>query len=155
MNDSLATSADGILSTLNQVFGEKKNLAGIDAIGDGELNPDDLPTVAEADESREEAEELQNNTTRERDAITKRKLYDNIFDNPWEKGQVLFQKKDVMNLRCSAAERRKKKSQIRACILNAISTDNANKTVVSVGIEMAGRPCWQRHIRKREGNLPF
>ena len=38
MNNSLVTSADGILSTLNQVFGKKKDLAGIDTIGDGELN---------------------------------------------------------------------------------------------------------------------
>ena len=64
--DSLATSADGILSTLNQVFSKKKNLAGIDAIGDGELNPDDLPTIAEADESREEVEAGKQHDVQER-----------------------------------------------------------------------------------------
>ena len=68
--------------------------------------------------------------TCKRDAITKRKLHDNFFDDPWEKGQVLFQKKDVMKLRCSAAERRKKKLQIRECIINAVSTDNEIKTAV-------------------------
>ena len=153
MKDAPATSADGILSTLNQVFGKKTGLAGIDAIGDGELNPDDLPTIEEEDESGEI--DLENNTTRERDTLTKRKLNDHIFYDPWEKGRVLFSKKDVVRLRDSAASRRKKKSQIRDCIINAINADCENKTSISVGVEMPGRPCWQRHIRAGPCNLQF
>jgi hypothetical protein len=155
MKEAPSTSADGILSTLNQVFGKQIRLAGIDAIGDGELNPDELPTIAEEDESREEEADLENNTSRERDTLTKRKMNDHIFDDPWEKGRVMFAKKDVMRLRDSAATRRKKKSQIRECIINAINADCETKTSVSVGVEMPGRPCWQRHIRARPCNLKF
>ena len=37
-----ATSANGILCKLNQVFGGKSNTAGIDAVADRELEPDEL-----------------------------------------------------------------------------------------------------------------
>ena len=87
--------------------------------------------------------------------MTKRKLHDNMFDDPWEKGRAAFAKKDVIGLRDSAAKRRKKKTQIRECIINAISADSENKTAVSVSTEMGGRPCWQRHIRARDCNLQF
>ena len=149
------TSADGILSTLNQVFCKKSQLAGIYAIGDGELNPDDLTTIEEEDKSRGEEEELENNTSRERDTLTKRKMSYHIFDDPWQKGRDMFAKKDVVRLRDSAVTRRKKKSQIRECIINAINMDCANNTSVSVGVEMTGQPCWQKHIRAQPCNLQF
>ena len=153
MKESPSTSADGILSTLNQVFNKTTSLAGIDAIADGELNPDDLPTtIAEASELQEQEAEAENNG---RDTVTNRKLHDNIFDDPWEKGHAKFAKKDVIRLRDSSAKRRKKKTQIRECIINAISADSENKSAVSVGTEMGGRPCWQRHIRARDCNLQF
>ena len=121
----------------------------------GELNPDDLPTIEEEDESRGEEEELENNTSSERDTLTKRKMNVHIFDDTWQKGRSMFAKKDVVRLRDSAATRRKKKSQIRECIINAINMDCANNTSASVGVEMTGQPCWQRHIRARPCNLQF
>ena len=155
MKYSPSTNTDGILSTLNQVFNKKTSLVSIDAIVDGELNPDSLPTIAEADKSRKENADLENNTLRERDTVTKRKLHDNVLDDPWEKGHAVFAKKDVVRLCDSAAKRRKKKTQIRECIINFISADRENKTAVSFAVEMPGRPCWQRHIRARHCNLQF
>ena len=67
MTDSPSNSVNGILSTLNQVFNKKMNQAGIDAIANGELNPDGLPTIAEADESRKDDADLENSTSRERE----------------------------------------------------------------------------------------
>ena len=90
MKDSPSTSADRILSTLNQVFNKKTNEAGIDAIADGELNSDDLPTIAEAEESRQDNADLDNSTSPERDTIANRMLHDDIFKDPWEKGRAMF-----------------------------------------------------------------
>ena len=148
MKESPATSADGILSTLNQVFDKKVGSAGIDAIADGKLNVDDLPTIQEADESHER-------TAPEKDKIIHRKLNDNISDDPWKLGMELFSKKDVVRVRDAAASRRQKKSQIRECIMNAINEDYKRKTSVSVGTEMQGRPCWQTRIRAGSCNLQF
>ena len=58
MKESPSTSADGILSTLNQVFDKKVGSARIDAIRDGELNPDDLPTEDDVEELCAEAARL-------------------------------------------------------------------------------------------------
>ena len=148
MKESPATSADGILSTLNQVFDKKDGSAGIDAIADGELNADDLPTIEEADESREKSAPA-------KDKVMHRKLHDHISDDPWKIGMELFSKKDVIGLREAAAIRRQKKSQIRECIMNAINSDYQRKTSVSVGTEMQGRPCWQKQIRAVPCNLQF
>ena len=78
-----------------------------------------------------------------------------MLDDPWEKGRELFSKKDVVRLRAAAAARRERKAHIRECIINAIDADYKNKTSVSVGIEMEGRPKWQRHIRSASSNLQF
>ena len=155
MKQSPATSADGILSTLNQVFDKKGGSAGIDALGDGELNPDEVPTVEERNDPSEDAANLENNTTPERDRVIHRKLNDHMLDDPWKKGRDLFSKKDVVRIRDAATSRRKTKSQIRECIINAINADYQAKISVSVGVEMQGRPCWQKQIRAGPCNLQF
>ena len=131
---------------LNQVFDKKVGSAGIDAIADGKLNPDDLPTIEEADESRKKS-------TPEKDKVIHRKLNDHILDDPWKKGSELFAKNDVIRLRDAAALRRQKKSQIPECNINAIDADYHRKTSVCVGTEMQGCPCWQKQIRVVPCNL--
>ncbi len=79
MKESLSTSANGILSTLNQVFSMKTILTGIDAIGDGKLNQDDLPPFEEGDKSREDDDESKMNTSRQRDILSKGKMNDHIL----------------------------------------------------------------------------
>ncbi len=59
MKEPPATSANGILSTLNQIFDKKVGSTRIDALGDNELNLDKVPTVEEANEPSGEAAKLE------------------------------------------------------------------------------------------------
>ena len=155
MKSAPTTSADGILCTLNQVFGGKSNTAGIDVVADGELEPDELATIKEGDKDAKELVELENNTVAEQDSISKLKMHDLMMVDPWVKGREQFMKKEVVQMRDSALTRRKKKSKVRDCILTAINDAYSEKKNVVAGMEMEGRPRWQRYARKRKCNLQF
>ena len=86
-------------------------------------------------------------------ALTKKKMHDDILKDPWEIGRAKLALMDVIYTRAERARRLEIKSRICECILNGIKYLVENKAAIVIAPELDVINHSQRYTRRCRNNL--
>ena len=147
INDTLVTSADGILASLEQVYAQSINKEPLD----------DADQDYEDNEREEQVESLassrQQASSSKREKVTKKEMHPLMGKDIRKLGFAALEKKgDVVAVRAEADRRREEKCQLRTCIMHHLQNQSAH-TDVQIDNDIEYMPTWQRYVRSRPNNL--
>ena len=151
MHVAPASNADGILTSLNSVYGDTSETAGINPMADGELEDGDLDELRGVTETVTVDDDA--NRPDSVDDLSKKKMHPLMMVDPLIVGNDKFALNDILHVRSEAVRRRVKKARIRRCILNGIHELTTCVSSIFVGNEQPIRPIWYRYTRAHPNNL--
>ena len=148
MNEIEETSADEILTSLSGVYESADGaVTGIDPVE--ELNEgEQLGTISEVVLTDDDA-----NRPSAPISMSKKKMHNKIFENPWSIGLKALDENDVLYDRAETTRILAKKVCIRRCILHGIEAQVTKERTITVGKELELiNPC-QNYTRRQANNL--
>ena len=118
MHMAPVSNADEILTSLDSVYRDIGEVAGINPTVDDELKDADLEGIRGVTEILT----VDDDTHRldSVDDLSKEKIHDLMMEDPWILGNKKFAEKDILHVRAKAVCHRAKKARIFRCILNGI-----------------------------------
>ena len=150
IHDSQSTSCDDILASLDLVYGESINRAGLDPVVENELDKEDFEEIdiLRADQTTKSSAKITTNEKVKRSAMHKL-----MHKDVWQVGRVALEERNLIKRRSEAIQRRARNQQLRDAIMTSIS-DQTSELIDEIGTtDVNGVPFWQHRFKKMPNNL--